>query len=351
MALFRVNKLLDVNKFRGRKMLLAMNEYHECCSAKYAEKEKTYYCRSCRKRVVLKRGKKKCAHFAHRKTDNCSVFSEGESEEHLQLKEYFMDWLGQSAEPAFLEAYLPRLRQRPDILLANLALEIQCSRLSHQRFVERTKSYLNNGYQVWWILGHSFLGQRQFSLIEKSCCYYNRKRGVHCWKADLKNQKLYLYHYITETVSGHISFFSSCWTFSGNDLKKIFTNNEIKINQMKKTERLSEDGKKWLARQLIYKQKNTVSIQEQCYLRHKHLLYLSPWIYQNSRFFFYLREQVFLYRMLYEESLKQQKVPDFSSWFCQVKEYKMQWLFPMIEEERVYRQFFDECTHLSSWKI
>ncbi len=39
-------------------MLLAMNEYHECCSAKYAEKEKTYYCRSCRKRVVLKRGKK-----------------------------------------------------------------------------------------------------------------------------------------------------------------------------------------------------------------------------------------------------------------------------------------------------
>ncbi len=158
-------------------MLLAMNEYHECCSAKYAEKEKMYYCRSCRKRVVLKKGKKKCAHFAHRKTENCSVFSEGESEEHLQLKECFMDWLGQSAEPVFLEAYLPRLRQRPDILLANLALEIQCSRLSHQRFFERTKNYLNNGYQVWWILGHSFLGQRQFSLIEKSCCYYNRKRG------------------------------------------------------------------------------------------------------------------------------------------------------------------------------
>ncbi len=43
--------------------------------------------------------------------------------------------------------------------------------------------------------------------------------------------------------------------------------------------------------------------------------------------------------MLYEESLKQQKVPDFSSWFCQVKEYKREWLFPMIEEEMVYRQF------------
>lgn len=215
-------------------MLLAMNEYNKCCFAIHAEKGKKYYCRGCRKRVILKKGKKKCAHFAHQKSDNCSVFSERESKEHLQLKECFMNWLGQSVEPVFLEAYLPRLRQRPDILLANLAIEIQCSRLSHQRFIERTQNYLNNSYQVWWILGNSFLGQSQFSLIEKSCCYYNRKRGVHCWKADLKKQKLYLYHHITETVSGHISFCSSCWTFSSRDLKEIFTSNEIKMNQMKK---------------------------------------------------------------------------------------------------------------------
>lgn len=149
-----------------------MNEYNKCCFAKHAEKGKKYYCRGCRKRVILKKGKKKCAHFAHQKSDNCSVFSERESKEHLQLKECFMDWLGQSVEPVFLEAYLPRLRQRPDILLANLAIEIQCSRLSHQRFIERTQNYLNNSYQVWWILGNSFLGQSQFSLIEKSCCYY-----------------------------------------------------------------------------------------------------------------------------------------------------------------------------------
>lgn len=331
-------------------MLLAMNEYNKCCFAKHAEKGKKYYCRGCRKRVILKKGKKKCAHFAHQKSDNCSVFSERESKEHLQLKECFMDWPGQSVEPVFLEAYLPRLRQRPDILLANLAIEIQCSRLSHQRFIERTQNYLNNSYQVWWILGNSFLGQSQFSLIEKSCCYYNRKRGVHCWKADLKKQKLYLYHHITETVSGHISFCSSCWTFSSRDLKEIFTSNEIKMNQMKKIEKVSEDGKKWLTRQLIHKQKNTVSIQEQCYLRHKHLLHLSSWIYQKSRFFFYLQEQVFLYRMLYEEALENQKVPDFNSWLCQIKEHKREWLFPMIDEEMVYQQFFNECIHLSSLK-
>ncbi|PQB67995.1 competence protein CoiA, partial [Enterococcus faecium] len=45
-------------------MLLAMNEYNKCCFAKHAEKGKKYYCRGCRKRVILKKGKKKCAHFA-----------------------------------------------------------------------------------------------------------------------------------------------------------------------------------------------------------------------------------------------------------------------------------------------
>ncbi len=116
---------------------------------------------------------------------------------------------------------------------------------------------------------------------------------MHCWKADLKKQKLYLYHHITETVSGHISFCSSCWTFSSRDLKEIFTSNEIKMNQMKKIEKVSEDGKKWLTRQLIHKQKNTVSIQEQCYLRHKHLLHLSSWIYQKVGFSFIYKNRFF----------------------------------------------------------
>ncbi|MGL9800430.1 hypothetical protein [Enterococcus faecium] len=34
-------------------MLLAMNEYNKCCFAKHAEKGKKYYCRGCRKRVIL----------------------------------------------------------------------------------------------------------------------------------------------------------------------------------------------------------------------------------------------------------------------------------------------------------
>lgn len=39
-------------------MLLAMNEYNKCCFAKHAEKGKKYYCRGCRKRVILKKERK-----------------------------------------------------------------------------------------------------------------------------------------------------------------------------------------------------------------------------------------------------------------------------------------------------
>ena len=133
-----------------------------------------------------------------------------------------MDWLGQSAEPAFLEAYLPRLRQRPDILLANLALEIQCSRLSHQRFVERTKSYLNNGYQVWWILGHSFLGQRQFSLIEKVAAIIIEKGGNIAGKLTLRTKNFIYIIILQRLYSGHILFQLACWTFHGMILKNIY---------------------------------------------------------------------------------------------------------------------------------
>ena len=200
-------------------MLLAMNEYNKCCFAKHAEKGKKYYCRGCRKRVILKKGKKKCAHFAHQKSDNCSVFSERESKEHLQLKECFMDWLGQSVEPVFLEAYLPRLRQRPDILLANLAIEIQCSRLSHQRFIERTQNYLNNSYQVWWILGN-FLGQSQFSLIEKVAATIIEKEECIAGKLISRNKSFICIIILQRLYQGIFPFAVAAGLFLVGTLKK-----------------------------------------------------------------------------------------------------------------------------------
>lgn len=172
------------------------------------------------KKSDFEKGKEKCAHFAHQKSDNCSVFSERESKEHLQLKECFMDWLGQSVEPVFLEAYLPRLRQRPDILLANLAIEIQCSRLSHQRFIERTQNYLNNSYQVWWILGNSFLGQSQFSLIEKVAATIIEKEECIAGKLISRNKSFICIIILQRLYQGIFPFAVAAGLFLVGTLKK-----------------------------------------------------------------------------------------------------------------------------------
>ncbi|MCC9083967.1 competence protein CoiA [Enterococcus faecium] len=85
-------------------MLLAMNEYNKCCFAKHAEKGKKYYCRGCRKRVILKKGKKKMRfHFAHQNQITVRSLVKENQKKDLQLKECFMDWLGQSVEPVFLK--------------------------------------------------------------------------------------------------------------------------------------------------------------------------------------------------------------------------------------------------------
>lgn len=131
-----------------------------------------------------------------------------------------MDWLGQSVEPVFLEAYLPRLRQRPDILLANLAIEIQCSRLSHQRFIERTQNYLNNSYQVWWILGNSFLGQSQFSLIEKVAATIIEKEECIAGKLISRNKSFICIIILQRLYQGIFPFAVAAGLFLVGTLKK-----------------------------------------------------------------------------------------------------------------------------------
>ncbi|OUK25709.1 competence protein CoiA, partial [Enterococcus faecium] len=60
-----------------------------------------------------------------------------------------------------------------------------------------------------------------------------------------------------------------------------------------------------------------------------------------------LQEQVFLYRMLYEEALENQKVPFFFFLFFFFFFFFRVLLFFLFVEVLVYQQFFNECIHLS----
>ena len=66
-----------------------------------------------------------------------------------------------------VEAYLPTLKQRPDLLIGKIAIEIQCSPLPIKRLVERTETYQTHGYQVVWILGERLVPKDKLTQLTK----------------------------------------------------------------------------------------------------------------------------------------------------------------------------------------
>lgn len=122
-------------------MIIAYDNQQQRIKADQAKKDsEPFYCPGCHGPVHLRKGLLKRHHFAHYAAANCEVFSEGETEEHLSAKELLYEWL--TDETIEIEAYLPDLQQRPDLLVGKTAIEVQCSALSWSRFVHEQRSIL-----------------------------------------------------------------------------------------------------------------------------------------------------------------------------------------------------------------
>ena len=151
---------------------------------KEKETEATFFCPGCREAVFLKKGKLMQAHFAHYTQNNCSVFSEGETEEHLSGKKLLYDWFKKQNIPCQLEAYLPELKQRPDLLIwptsqHPVAIEFQCSSLSIEKMIERTEGYQKNGYEVIWITGCKFQLRKRLTPFQQLFLRYRQLLGLY----------------------------------------------------------------------------------------------------------------------------------------------------------------------------
>ena len=139
------------------------------------QKECDYYCPNCRNLVFFKkRNEEDRPFFSIMLLPDCQVFSEAESEEHLNLKRQCFRWLKKSYPRVEMEGYLSQLMQRPDILAGHHAFEIQCSPLSYERMIERTINYKANGYVVWWLLGMKFFKRNDCLRLEKKVLLLRR---------------------------------------------------------------------------------------------------------------------------------------------------------------------------------
>jgi competence protein CoiA len=134
---------------------------------KILKKSQTFFCPHCHQSLLLKIGAIKIPHFSHRTTCE-QLFSEGESENHLLGKLQLYKFFRQHLQEVQLEAYIPQLRQRPDLLVnATVAIEFQCSSISLELKQKRTKMYTDNGYLPLWLLNTPLqkikrLGKPQF---------------------------------------------------------------------------------------------------------------------------------------------------------------------------------------------
>ncbi|MFX3673265.1 MAG: competence protein CoiA [Paenisporosarcina sp.] len=123
-------------------------------------KSMTFVCPQCENPVHLKIGQVMIPHFAHIVLSNClTSFSERESPTHLKGKLQLAEFFRNQEVEVFVESYLPKIVQRPDLLVhykrKKFAIEFQCSVIPTQIMDNRSNGYRKIGITPIWLL-HSF---------------------------------------------------------------------------------------------------------------------------------------------------------------------------------------------------
>lgn len=251
-------------------MLSALDEKDRLVSLldEISEKQ-TFTCPACHSPVRLRHGQIMRPHFAHVSLKNCDFYSENESDEHLQLKAALYQALSQS-ENVTVEAVLPELHQVADVLVNdNLALEVQCSRLSEKRLRERTTSY----HKVLWLLGEKlWLGER-LTPLQRHFLYFSQNMGFHLWELDAKQRLVRLHYLIYEDWHGKVHYLTKSCSLSGN-LMAFF---RLPYQKQKlSTYDVNQDSNllSYIQRQLSSRNTSWLKRQEKAYLQGKNLLTL-----------------------------------------------------------------------------
>ncbi|EOL43702.1 competence protein CoiA [Enterococcus caccae] len=246
-------------------------------------KSESYFCPACGHPVQIKNGKVKVPHFSHYKKSTCSLYSEGETVEHLSLKKMFANWCEEEGISYELEKYLPALNQRPDLLIGNIAVEIQCSALSITRLVERTNTYQKNGYTPLWICGKKLVASHQIlNELAKNLCYYSENLGFYLWTADWEQAELALYFHIEEDWKKRPYASKKAWTFYSEPLMKILhfpSQGNIHVRRKYKMGNLIQDYYTDLNRKLYRRDKKIRLVQSTLYNKRFHLIQLPNWFY------------------------------------------------------------------------
>lgn len=114
-----------------------------------------FICPHCKADVTFINGKVVIRHFRHNKESNCNY--EPETKDHLEMKSFFYEKY---------KSFNPELEYKTGNNIAdiyvkdfNLAIEVQCSKISLEDFKRRNDSYKADGVNVIWIFNQRLLSE------------------------------------------------------------------------------------------------------------------------------------------------------------------------------------------------
>ncbi|RHH69965.1 MULTISPECIES: competence protein CoiA [Vagococcus] len=290
-------------------MLIAKNDAQQMISSHEAVKSETYYCPCCQNEVVLKKGKIKFPHFAHKTLSNCEATSEPETLEHLKGKSLIARNCATFGLAYELEVYLPEINQRADVLIQNkLAIEFQCSSLSIERLIERTTQYKKHDYQVFWVLGSRLGTQKHLTELKKHFIYFDCFRGYIDFCLLVEDNLLVVTYYL---FSKNKKIVTRKKQFSLGEISLVNILTECGL----KTEYLIQqpfeemlNRRKQLSDQLLCSDNIVKDLQEYFYQHNLHLAHLPPYLYFPNFFHPLLRGEDIRIRWLTFEVLQNKKM-------------------------------------------
>ena len=240
------------------------------------QKNDHFYCPGCQGQVRLNQGTILRPHFAHIILKDCHYAYENESAQHLELKSALYRWLKHEVAVE-IEAVLPELGQIADLLVEEkLALEVQCSSLSIQRLLERTKAYQDQGIEVLWLLGKDLWIKDKLTALQKQFLRFSQNMGFHLWELDLDKQVLRLRYLIHEDWHGQVQCLTKIFPFEKGRLLSILRQPYLPQPLLSFQGRMDQQLGRYIAQQLYYQAPKWMELQRQAYERGENLLTQSP---------------------------------------------------------------------------
>lgn len=243
-----------------------------------------FYCRACEGQVVLKVGELMIPHFAHKKVNECQLFSEGETAAHLLGKQRLFRYFKREKIDVILEAYIPAIQQRPDLLIRKkgklTAIEFQCSPISLSDMKRRTKGYIDSGLEVFWIpnaMKHFRLGLQVLKLtaFQKACINKGSLLTVNSQRATFEVSEVLLPLYGQLVIS-----FNNSQSMKFSCVRKPFA----EVNEQEITEKWLFEKQRYLKNRLRFSKKMMKdSFIKFCYEEKISLLELPNWVGMPSR--------------------------------------------------------------------